>query len=257
VPEGLEAEIWRRACVPLVGRTIVDVVADERVVPTGFGQVVTAAEIVGVRRLGKVVVLDTDRAVIGVHFAMTGRLVVDGRAPIERLAYSSGRDDPRWDRLTLFADHAGAPAALRFNDPRRLGHVSLDADFDGLGVDYSAVTPRRLTAALVGRRSAIKPTLLDQGAVAGIGNLCADEVLWWAGLAPARTADSLDADEVARLARTIRRRLAIMLRRGGSTTGTIDPAVRAGCPPCPRDGTPLRRSTIAGRTAVWCPGHQQ
>jgi len=86
VPEGLEAEIWRRACVPLVGRTIVDVVADERVVPTGFGQVVTAAEIVGVRRLGKVVVLDTDRAVIGVHFAMTGRLVVDGRAPIERLA---------------------------------------------------------------------------------------------------------------------------------------------------------------------------
>ncbi|HSM66229.1 MAG TPA: DNA-formamidopyrimidine glycosylase family protein [Ilumatobacteraceae bacterium] len=253
MPEGPEAEIWRSALEAVVGRTITDVWVDERVAPPGFADEVIGARIEGVRRVGKVVVLDGPG--IGLHFGMTGRIVVDGDAPIERLEYASARDDAGWDRLRLYTDDRPVPA-VRMNDPRRLGRVSLHADLSDLGVDITAVTPRRLEAALVGRRAPIKSVLLDQHAVAGLGNMCADEVLWWAGLDPHRSADSLRRDEIERLAAVIRRRIPVMLRRGGSHCGTLSPDVRRASPPCPRDGTPLRRDTIGGRTAVWCPGHQ-
>jgi formamidopyrimidine-DNA glycosylase len=237
----------------------VDVVADDRVVDDGVVAAITGATFERARRRGKVVLLDTDDATIGLHFGMTGRLVIDGVAAIERLAYASHRDHPAWDRLVLFATPGGrsAPPALRFNDPRRLGHVSLDPDLDRLGVDFAAVTPRRLAAALSGRRGVLKSVLLDQHVVAGLGNLCADEVLWWADLDPRRTVDTLSEADVEHLAATIRRRLPIMLARGGSTSGVLSPVVRAACPPCERDGTPLERSTIGGRTTIWCPLHQR
>lgn len=259
MPEGLEAEIWRRACEPLVGRTILEVDVDVRVVAEGFADVVAGAMFTGTRRRGKVVLLDTDGATIGLHFGMTGRLVVDGGAAIEKLAYASGRDDPAWDRLVLFAtpNGRGGPPALRFNDPRRLGHVSLDPALDHLGIDFSEVTPQRLGSALAGRRGVLKSVLLDQEVVAGLGNLCADEVLWWADLDPRRTADTLTPDEVTRLATMIRRRLPIMLARGGSTTGVLSPSIRSTCPPCERDGTPLARVSLGGRTTIWCPRHQR
>ncbi len=107
MPEGLEAEIWRGACEPLVGRTIVDAVIDERVVADGFVTVTSGATIEAVRRRGKVVLIETESATIGLHFGMTGRLVVDGVAAIAELAYASGRDDPAWDRLVLVTDPPG------------------------------------------------------------------------------------------------------------------------------------------------------
>lgn len=258
MPEGLEAEIWRRACEPLVGRSIVAADVDDRVVAEGFVDVVTGATFSAARRRGKVVLLDTDRATIGLHFGMTGRLVVDGGAAIEKLAYASGRDDPAWDRLVLFATPGGrnSAPAVRFNDPRRLGRVSIDPDLDHLGVDFDEVTPRRLTAALAGRRGVVKSVLLDQHVVAGLGNLCVDEALWWADLDPRRPVDSLSPAELELLAKVIRRRLPIMLARGGSTTGVLNPVVRATCPPCERDGTPLERAAVGGRTTIWCPRHQ-
>ena len=260
MPEGLEAEIWTRALRVTEGRTISVGWVDGRVAPAGFVPSVVGAQISTVRRAGKVILLDTDGPTIGLHLGMTGRIVVDGRSVIERLEYASGRDDPSWDRLRVSTTPPAGPAgeaAIRLNDPRRLGHVSLDADLSHLGVDYAAVTRRRLALALHGRRRAIKPTLLDQTVVAGLGNLCADEVLWWAGIDPHRSAGSLPDEEIGRLSSAIRRRMSAMLRLGGSTTGVLSPTVRAVCPPCERDGAPLRREVIAGRTAVWCPAHQR
>ena len=263
MPEGLEAEIWRTSLEVTVGRTVVDAWVDDRVVPPDLVDRITGHRIDSVRRVGKVVLIDTvDGPTIGLHFGMTGRVIVDGIAPIDRLQYASARDEPEWDRLRLFASRRAAspalvgPPAIRLNDPRRLGHVSLDADLSALGVDMMAVTSARLRAAIGRRQPAIKTLLLDQSAVAGLGNMCADEVLWWAGIDPHRAAATLTDDEVRRLASAIRRRLPIMLRRGGSHTGVLAPDVRAACPPCERDGVPLRRDVIGGRTAVWCPEHQ-
>ncbi len=258
MPEGLEAEIWREALEVTIGRRIDRVWTDDRVAPADLAPVVTGSTIVDLRRVGKVVLIDTASVTIGLHFGMTGRVEVDGGAPIGRLEYASGRDRPEWDRLRIVTTPGSEVApAIRLNDPRRLGHVSIDPDLTHLGPDVFGLSSRVLAARLARRRSAVKSALLDQTMVAGLGNLCADEVLWWSGLDPHRPADSLTGGEIAGLAAAIRRRLPIMLRRGGSHTGVLDPTVRSACPPCPRDGTPLRRSPIGGRTAVWCPQHQR
>lgn len=279
MPEGLEAEIWRRAAGDLVGRTVERLCVDERISPPGLADDLVGASIDAVDRIGKVVVLDVtpasrvrgrgeqapDGRRLGLHFGMTGRLVIDGRSPIERLTYASGRDDAAWDRFRLWtAVGASRPAttddavpALRLNDPRRLGRVSLDEDLTRLGPDLLRIGREELVGRLARRRVAVKTALLDQHVVAGLGNLCADEVLWWAGVAPSRPADSLGPGEIEALHDAMASRLPAMLAAGGSTTGVLSPDVRAACPPCERDGTPLRRSTIGGRTAVWCPGHQR
>lgn len=287
MPEGLEAEIWRSAASVLVGRTVERVWADGRVAPPGLASELTGTYVDEVERIGKIVVLrlappqpsggagpspwTSDVSAVrrlGLHFGMTGRLVVDGSAAIEQLAYSSGRDDANWDRLRVWTDPGGDPGdpggdpgdgsvpALRLNDPRRLGRVSLDEDLSGLGPDVLGISRAELGDRLTGRRAAVKTVLLDQGAVAGLGNLCADEVLWWAGVAPSRPAGSLDPGEITALHDAVAARLPVMLAAGGSTTGVLSPEARAACAPCERDGTNLRRSTIGGRTAVWCPGHQ-
>ena len=258
MPEGLEAEIWRRSIETLVGRTVTDMWLDHRVAEPGVAALV-GHTIDAVFRQGKVVQLCVGGDMLGLHFGMTGRVVVDGAAPIESLEYSSNRDRPEWDTLRLFTANPTADRvpALRVNDPRRLGHISLDADLSALGVDIFHVSALTLTDALVGRRAPIKSLLLNQSVIAGLGNLCADEVLWWSGLAPGRRADELTPAERKALASAIRRRLPIMLRRGGSTNGELDPELRRGQGPCPRDGALLERATIGGRTAVWCPIHQR
>lgn len=260
MPEGLEAEIWRAALDAVVGRAITDVWVDERVAHPGIETALVGERIVGVRRHGKIVLVDTTGPTLGLHFGMTGRVIVDGGSPIEHLEYASKQDRSDWDRLRLFtASGATMPRvpAIRMNDPRRLGRLTLEPDLGNLGVDVFDLNRRSVSDALVGRRTAIKTALLDQHVIAGLGNLCADEVLWWADLAPHRVVDTLSDQEIADLTTAIRRRLPIMLRRGGSTHGTLSPEIRSGPGDCPRDGSPLDRRQIGGRTAVWCPAHQR
>jgi len=258
MPEGLEAEIWRRSAQPLVGRRVASVWCDERVAPGGLGELLAGAEIRAIRRCGKVVLVDTDGPVVGLHFGMTGRLVVDGDAPIERLEYASGADRAEWDRLRLeTVPSKRAGPALRMNDPRRLGRISLDPQLTHLGPDLFSVTAQELEAGLGRRRVAVKTALLDQRVVAGLGNLCADEVLFWAGVAPDRPADALDESDLESIAAACRDRLPLMLAAGGSTHGELSPGVRAEVGLCPLDGGHLRRASINGRTAVWCGIHQR
>jgi formamidopyrimidine-DNA glycosylase len=97
---------------------------------------------------------------------------------------------------------------------------------------------------------------MHQEALAGIGNLLVDELLWRAGLDPARPAGSLDRDEVAGLHRALRATLRELLARGGSHTGDLQDERRVGGR-CPRDGAELERRTIGGRTTYSCPVHQR
>jgi formamidopyrimidine-DNA glycosylase len=258
MPEGLEAEIWRRSLEGLVGSTITKVWADERSADPDVMSMLPGSVISRIDRLGKIVLIATDGPTVGLHFGMTGRVEVYGVAPIERLEYASGRDLAEWDRLRVWADDActSGPPALRLNDPRRLGKVSIDPDLTHLGVDVFAIDRSSMQQATASRRSPIKSLLLNQSAIAGLGNLCADEVLWWSGIAPQRPSDSLTQSERSALVTAIRRRMPIMLRRGGSTTGSLSPEVRSAAGPCPRDGATLERTKIGGRTAVWCPDHQ-
>ena len=95
---------------------------------------------------------------------------------------------------------------------------------------------------------------MDQGRIAGLGNLLADEVLFRAGIEPTRAAATIDGETRHRLHKAIRSAMRTLGRRGGSHTGDMPRVAGA---PCPRDGTPLTRRTVAGRTTFSCPAHQR
>jgi formamidopyrimidine-DNA glycosylase len=259
VPELLEVEAYRRAADSVVGRRIAAVRApDEWYLKGGIGPVELAAALVGVRvlatrRVGKLLLIDTDGPVLGLRFGMTGRLVVDGEAPIDRLEYSSGRDLPEWRRFGLDFEPEGS---LVMADPRRLGGVELDPDESRLGVDAAALDAATLAEVLASSTRAVKARLMDQEQVAGLGNLLADEILWRAGIDPARRACDLDDEDVARTTAAIAEVLSELGRRGGSHTGDLGPHRQPGGM-CPRDGEALVRRTIGGRTSWSCPRHQR
>ena len=267
MPEGLEAEIYRRHAEQVLGRTIVRVEVDPmQPMADELTSVLPGLRFTAARRHGKLVLLDTAgvRGVagptLGLHFGMTGRLVVDGGAAIDRLEYASGRDDPAWDRFVVeLAPRRGRgePGIMRVNDPRRWARFDLDPDETRLGPDFLTVARDDLAGRLGRRRAALKAILLDQTVVAGFGNLCVDEILWQAGLAPDRPANSLSTAELDALVSAMRLHLPAMLARGGSHRGTLSPELRAALPPCPLDGAPLRRGTVGGRTTIWCPVHQR
>jgi formamidopyrimidine-DNA glycosylase len=259
VPELLEIETYRIAAEPTVGRRIAEVVAPDDWYLKGA---TTAEELAALlpgrtvetaRRRGKLLLLDTDGPVLGLRFGMTGRLLIDGGAPIDALEYSSDRDDPAWDRFGLVFDDGGN---LVIRDPRRLGGVELDPDEERLGPDAAAVTLAPFRSVLAGSVAPLKARMMDQARLAGLGNLLVDETLWRAGLAPDRPASSLDDAEVRRLHRQMRRTIEILGDRGGSHTGDLQPARERGGT-CPRDGVPLRREQVGGRTTYWCPRHQR
>lgn len=265
MPEGLEAEIYRRHAERALDRTITRVEVDAlQPMAAELESTLPGLRFSAARRHGKLVLLDTvgetgQGPTLGLHFGMTGRLIVDGGAAIDRLEYASGRDDPAWDRFVLeLAPARGRrrPGILRVNDPRRWARFDLDPDEARLGPDFLTIEADELRAVLGHRRAAVKAILLDQSLVAGFGNLCVDEILWQSGIAPARPAGTLSAADVDRLVATMREHLPAMLARGGSHTGTLAPDVRAAMPPCPRDGVPMQRGTVGGRTTVWCPAHQ-
>lgn len=255
MPELVEVELYRRLAERAVGRVVAAVDADDAwfLKRGARPELLVGSTVAAARRIGKLLLLDTTGPTLGLRFGMTGRLIVDGHAGLDDLEYGSNRDEPRWDRFALrFADGGD----LRVRDARRLGGVELDPDESFLGVDAVAVTPAQLAAALRGSAAPVKARLMDQSRIAGLGNLLTDEVLWRAGVDPTRPAGSLDATEVRRLHRHVRATLADLLGDGGSHLGRLQPArVRGGT--CPRDGEPLLRRTVGGRTTFSCPRHQR
>jgi formamidopyrimidine-DNA glycosylase len=247
VPELLEVDLYRRQAEAVVGRTIASVDAPDAWYvkggePAELVAALTGHTVTAVRRRGKLLVLDLDDGTrLGLRFGMTGRLLVDGAAAIERLQYSSGRDVAGWDRFGLrFTDGSD----LRLRDPRRLGGDAL------------SLTRGELDAALGTSTAPLKARLMDQARIAGVGNLLADEILWRAGLDPARPAGGLSGPERDALHASLREVLVDLGARGGSHTGDVRQAAALDGL-CPRDGTPLVRRTVGGRTTVTCPAHQR
>lgn len=262
MPELLEVEAARALiAAAALDREIATVEAPDTwylkrgLTPRAASRALVGRRLIAARRRGKQLLLDTsaDGPVLGLHLGMSGRVLIDDQAAGDPLIYASNREVEAWHRFTLrFVD--GGRLVMR--DPRRLGAVELDPDEDRLGVDALELTLPQLRALLVRSRAPIKAFLMDQARIAGLGNLLADEILWRAGIAPNRPASSLDAAEQVALSRAIRTTLRTLGRRGGSHTGDLMPSREPGGH-CPRDGAPLVRATVGGRTTYWCPVHQR
>jgi formamidopyrimidine-DNA glycosylase len=235
-----------------------------------FAAAVVGRTIVGTSRRAKLVVLDLDDAsAITIHLKMTGQLFVV-RAGI--------MEDPYIRLVLRFEDGR----ELWFRDIRKFGRVGVarrsattgdlegelggPKGFKGFGPEplEAAFTARLFRRRIRGRKGRLKPLLLDQGFLAGVGNIYADEALWAARLHPLRSASSLRTADEGRLYREIRRILAEAVERRGSSVddytapegdGSMQEQLqvyqRAG-EPCFRCGRPVRRIVIGARSTHFC-----
>jgi len=208
----------------------------------------TGARIARVERRGKHQLLHLDDGrVLHAHFRMNGDwALLAGEEPL-----------PRFARAVISFDDGGS---LVFLDSRMLGTIDLHpagVELDlGLGPDAADPewTAAQLGAGLALRRGPVKPALLDQRLVAGLGNIYAAESLWRAKISPFAGCDSLTSDEVAALRRAIAE---VIVRATGSRytdddTVHLDVYDREGLP-CRRCRTSIERATQAGRSTYYCP----
>ena len=243
MPELPEAERARQQIDRALGREIVAVDDRDTYVcrPHAPGEI--AAALVGetllrTHRRGKFIWVETTGPVLGLHLGMSGRIDIDA-PPAER----------NWDRFAIGFAGGGR---LALNDKRRLGRVLLEPDFAHVGPDAAEVD-RDTFRRRVGRGAApIKARLLDQGVIAGIGNLLADEGLWRARLSPHRAAGELSVEELDRLRRELRAAVRSAIRLGGARTGHMI-GERRPDGVCPRCGSAMARGVVGGRTTYWCP----
>jgi formamidopyrimidine-DNA glycosylase len=264
VPEILEVERYRTLAEKALLRPVSAVwMVDDRYGRGGtttrrLRTALTGHRFVAARRRGKLMLIDVDDGpTLGVRYGMTGGLVVDGQQALDRLRYGPGVFDEKWVRARITFDDGGT---LLLHDPRRFGSLQLAPDEDRLGPDALTASLADVRAALAvnprrqGPVAPLKARLMDQERLAGVGNLLADEILWQAGLDPARRTPLSD-QEMRTLHRALRSTLRKLDRRGGSHTGELmEERVPGGH--CPRDGAQLLHAPVGGRTTYWCPVHQ-
>ena len=260
----------------VVGSTIVGAAGDwPRMIAShasvaAFAEGIAGRRIAAVGRRAKLVVVDlSGDAALTIHLKMTGQLfVVPAGAPSDRhlhlaLALDDGREI-RFRDIRKFGR-----VGLWPRDPRTgavLGGAAGGELFAGHGPEplSASFTLQAFRARLKGRHGRLKPLLLDQAFVAGIGNIYADEALWRAQLHPLRRATSLRPASEARLYRAVRSVLAEAIeRRGASIDDYTAPdgdgsmqehlAVyqRAG-EACLHCGRPVRRIVVGQRATHYC-----
>jgi formamidopyrimidine-DNA glycosylase len=274
VPELPEVETVRSQLAPvLAGRTFRSVrIFDERLTRPIDPSIVEARlegeRVAAVERRGKYVVVRFDSGlVLLVHLRMTGSFLAKHGKDLA--------DDPHRRAVVKLDD--GSDVAYR--DVRRFGTwLVLEQDeaeeylAQRLGEEPLSprFTIRELTRRLAGRRAPVKAVLLDQRAVAGIGNIYADEGLWYARVNPLRPAGELDAGEISAVRRGVRQALRVGIRRQGATlsdyrtpnggSGTMQDEFkvygREG-EPCLRCGSLIAKTRVAGRGTSYCPECQR
>jgi formamidopyrimidine-DNA glycosylase len=124
-----------------------------------------------------------------------------------------------------------------------------------LGPDAREVTKSQFRGVMARGTAPVKARLLDQEAIAGVGNLLADQILWLAKVNPDRPVDELSGADVDRLHRATRTAVESAVEGGGVHTLSVVPARRAGGL-CPRCRAPMARGTVGGRTTWWCTREQ-
>ncbi len=276
MPELPEVEITRRHLEPVVCGAVVGevVVRRERALrlqprPADFTARLQGRRVLALGRRGKYLLADVGGGLTWVtHLGMSGRM---------SLALPG---EPEAAHTAVVVILEGGPE-VRFVDPRTFGHTAVltaeelaAAGPARLGPDALDALPRSRALAdrLAGRRAPIKPLLLDQRLMAGLGNIYADEVLYRARLRPDRAAGSLSLEEVAALRRAVRPVLQASLRRGGTSLSDLAyllPDGRAGGylerlavygragEPCRRCGAAVVRIVQRGRSAYFCPECQR
>ena len=270
MPELPEVEVTRRGLAPhLVGQRIAAAIVRHaglrHPVPENLRRILPGLVVRAITRRGKYLLLDCGVGWLILHLGMSGSLrIVPAATPAEK-----------HDHFDLVLESGNC---MRLRDPRRFGAVlwttapdthpllaklgvePLDAAFDG---DF-------LHRATRGRRTAVKPLLMDSHVVVGIGNIYACESLYHAGIDPRSAADSISLRRYRRLVTAIRRTLEAAIAAGGSSLrdfvhadGSPGHFQQAYCvygradESCRRCGSRVKSLRQAGRASFYCPRCQR
>jgi len=263
VPELPEVETVVRTVTPrLLGREIRQARFYSRLVLRGDAAK-TAARLRGrciesVRRHGKFILMDLSGGLtLAIHLGMTGGLLWNA--------------EPGPHARAVFDLDAGR---LVYDDPRQFGRIELGASLPEraarLGPDALEVGAEEFAARLAMRRGRIKPLLLNQAFLRGLGNIYADESLFGARIHPLASVARLGPARVRRLYAAIQEVLRAAVEAGGSSISDyVDADGRAGSfqvqhqvygregAPCARCGTPIRRIVVGQRGTHYCPKCQR
>ncbi len=291
MPELPEVEVTRRQIEKvLVGRTVRGVVTTRKsyffITPPGELRTrLVGRRVVALNRHGKYLVAELDDGSrLLLHLGMTGQLFAAGaRSPrllsAERRATLSPEKAAAFEpdqhtHLVLSFDEPGPN--LYFRDVRKFGKVAWIARgkpngrLEKLGIDALEATGDALYDATRTRSLAIKSVLLDQGVLAGVGNIYADEALFLAGIRSKRRARTLTREECERIAVAVRKVLRRSITRGGSSIDDYvrpdgsDGGYQTECfvygrtgEPCRTCKTPIRRIVVGQRSTHFCPECQR
>ncbi|MBI5521484.1 MAG: bifunctional DNA-formamidopyrimidine glycosylase/DNA-(apurinic or apyrimidinic site) lyase [Desulfarculus sp.] len=267
MPELPEVESVRRTLMPRIqGRRIAKVEAREgkliRPSLKVFRKGLTGRQVLGSERRGKLLMLGLEGgAFLAVHLGMTGQLIMAAHRP-------------QADHLHVVIGFEDGGESLFYRDVRRFGFLAFCPDRAALlagplanyGPDALGMADALFVERLAGRRTPLKSLLLDQRALAGVGNIYADEALHRAGLSPCARAADLDRADLLRLHEALQETLAESLERGGSSVrnfvdaegrpGTFQEAhrvYRRTGQPCPACGATVEKIVLAGRSTHFCP----
>jgi formamidopyrimidine-DNA glycosylase len=261
MPELPEVETVVRSIAPLVtGRTVLNAHFRSNRVTRGnhehTAQALQGRVIQGVRRRGKQIFFDLDRGVLYVHLGMTGRLLWNG--------------EPGKFARAVFETDGGL---LVYDDIRMFGRVEyfehlpekFETGPDALQLDFSTFFER-----LRKRKGPIKPLLLNQSFISGVGNIYADESLFAARIHPKTSARRLSQKRAELLYGHVIEVLRLAIQhRGSSISNYVDACGNGGSfqqlhavygrggEPCPACGTAIRRIVLGQRGTHYCPRCQR
>jgi formamidopyrimidine-DNA glycosylase len=279
MPELPEVETTKNGLLPLMGRVIQTVHLGHplrEAWPADLAALLTGRRVTGLSRRAKYVLMALDSgATLILHLGMSGRLAL-----LEEEVGSGIPPRARHDHFELGfgPDRFGRHTLLRLTDPRRFGAVYYQAAGEthvrlgNLGPEplESAFTAQHLADRARGRSTAIKPFIMDQTVVVGVGNIYASEALFAAGIDPRRAAGRVSKARLEKLVDAIHTVLEKALEMKGTTlrdyrlpNGGEGAFVQRltvygrGGEPCVVCQTPLKEVVLGQRSSFYCPHCQR
>ncbi|WP_170469699.1 bifunctional DNA-formamidopyrimidine glycosylase/DNA-(apurinic or apyrimidinic site) lyase [Ruegeria arenilitoris] len=278
MPELPEVETVRRGLSPAMEGVVIERADVNRPdlrwpFPDRMAERLTGQRVDRLRRRSKYILADLSSGeTLLIHLGMSGRMTVSGD-PLGQFVH----DHPMPEKHDHVVFHMANGARVTFNDPRRFGAMDLlqtaaaDAHKllsvlgpEPLGNDFHE---QHLIDAFRGKNTPVKSALLDQGIVAGLGNIYVCEALYRAGVSPRRKAGQISASRVAALVPIIRQVLQDAIEAGGSSLRdfrqadgelgyfqhSFDVYGREG-EPCRTEGcgAQIKRITQSGRSSFYC-----
>lgn len=239
---------------------------------------VVGARIRAVKRRGKFLWFELDREfTLVAHLGMSGQLLI---SPKKSPNQSHLRARIELQKSAGFVGNKSAGNEIRFIDQRTFGWLSIEQMHNQIptSVDHIAYDPfeaefnlKNVIADISSRKSAIKPAILNQEIISGIGNIYADEALWRAKIHPEIICEDLSEDEIKKLINSAKAVMKSAIKAGGTSfdqqyknvngasgyfSRSLSVYGRAG-QPCSRCATLIRRIAFANRSSHFCPRCQR